>query len=320
MANGVPKQDYVVSVVANTGMNICFGATMMLDESFPTYVPLSKQLDLLDEHESKVASAYLQKAKQHGLFVSRQRLNREKKPVAEMRLNLEQYFVKRLTPEVFARGLGLFAPTGATILSVQNGLDHMIGCLNRLYRSPARDVAEYPLSVRTPEDDSVCNYFELIYRNLNHLGYTSGTPDRLEFPELYDSFVVELRRAVGLVHQAGVIHVDLYASNIMWKVAEGGEIVVKIIDWDVSHCLDEQIFSTKIKAKLQDRIYAYSGQSVQFGVDHDNLYLSVYDMPLEDRHRAYWKGLASAAKTTIDDSFERLMQDWTSRLKTGEQD
>jgi len=319
MASGVPIEHCVVSVMANTGMNMCFGATIMLDESFPTYVPLSKQLDLLDEYESKVASAYVQKAKQHGLFVSRLPRN-SKRPVAEMRLDLERYFVKRLTEEVFARGLGLFAPTGASIRDVQNGLDHMIRCLNRLFHSEARDIVEYPLSVRTPESysnevDSICNYFELIYRNLNHLGFITGTPNRLKSSKVYEAFVIELRRVVGLVHRAGVIHVDLYASNIMWKLLKDGNVIIKIVDWDVSHCLDEETFSPKIKALLQDRVYAYAGQPVRFGEDHDNLYLSVFDMPLEERHFNYWEGLASGVKALIDDSFQRLMQDWTSRLK-----
>jgi hypothetical protein len=70
MASGVPIDSCTVSVIANTGMNMCFGATIMLGESFPTYVPLSKQLDLLDEYESKIASAYLEKAKQHGLVIN----------------------------------------------------------------------------------------------------------------------------------------------------------------------------------------------------------------------------------------------------------
>jgi serine/threonine protein kinase len=144
------------------------------------------------------------------------------------------------------------------------------------------------------------------------LSFTTGTPHRLELPEVYGAFVFELRRVIGLVHRAGVIHVDLYASNIMWKL-EGDKVVIKIVDWDVSHCVDEKDFCPRIKALLADRVYA--GQPVRFGEDHDNLYLSVFDMPLEERHFSYWAGLASGIKSTIDDAFQRLMQDWTTGFK-----
>ena len=40
----------------------------------------------------------------------------------------------------------------------------MIRCLNRLYSSDERHVAEYPMSVRTPDSEDYC--FELVYRDL----------------------------------------------------------------------------------------------------------------------------------------------------------
>ena len=58
LARGVPIDDFVVAVVSNTGVNICFGATILLQDSFPMYVPLSKQLYLLDDYESRVAYSF----------------------------------------------------------------------------------------------------------------------------------------------------------------------------------------------------------------------------------------------------------------------
>jgi len=222
LTRGIPLDDCIVAVVANTGVNICFGATILLDDSFPIYIPLSKQLDLLDDGESRVAYAYLKKIADHAKSLSSTPLIVPPPVVDEMALSLEGYFVKKLTQPVFDRGLGLFSSSGQKT-DVQSGLNHMIRCLNRLYGSQdAWDVAEYPLSVRTPESSDYssagcCDCFELIYRDLARLGFQTGTPDRITEPELFGAFVVELKRCVALVHSAGVIHVDLFASNIIWK-------------------------------------------------------------------------------------------------------
>ena len=203
LAKGVPFDDCIVAVVANTGINICFGATILLDDSFPTFIPLSKQLDLLDDYESRVASAHLMKIADHAKRLCRTPLITPPPVVSEMALSLENYFVKKLSQDVFDRGLGMFS-TLCEKTDVQNGLNHMIRCLNRLYGSPdadARDIAEYPLSVRTPESSDYrsgrCNSYELIYRDLTQLGFKTGTPDRVTEPELYEAFVAELKRCVA---------------------------------------------------------------------------------------------------------------------------
>mmetsp|Transcript_3559 Transcript_3559/g.5041 ORF Transcript_3559/g.5041 Transcript_3559/m.5041 type:complete len:446 (-) Transcript_3559:107-1444(-) len=308
MAQGIPVDDCVIGVVSNTGINICFGATILLEDSFPIYIPLSKQLDLLDDYESRVASAYLQKVATHARNLSRAGRMRPPPVVNDMVLNLERYFVKTLTQEVFDRGIGLFTRSGDKT-DVHNGVNHMIRCLNLLYNSKARDVAEYPLTIRTP--DSSSDYFELIYRDLGPLGFVSGTPNRMTEPEVFQTFVIELKRCVDLVHSAGVIHGDLYASNIMWSRTVENDVIIKIVDWDASHCLEEGGFNEAIHKILADRVYA--GQSVSFGVCHDLKYISVYEMPLEERHHNEWMELASGQKERIDGAFQTLMQESMSR-------
>ena len=47
------------SVIGANGLSVVFGAMIMLDKTFPTYVPLSKLLDLQDPVERELASAFL---------------------------------------------------------------------------------------------------------------------------------------------------------------------------------------------------------------------------------------------------------------------
>jgi hypothetical protein len=310
MASGIPIEDCVVAVVSNNGVSMCFGATILLHHSFPTYIPLSKQLDLLDDRDSRVAYAYLNKILEH-----RTRYHTLRKPAApvsvtEMALSLDRYFVKKITNDVFARGLGLFVDSNER-KDIQSGLNHMIRCLNRLYDSRARDVAEYPISVRTPDDEY--DYFEIIYRDLVPLGFVSGTPNRIREAGLYGIFVRELKRCITLVHTAGVIHVDLYASNIMWRRSTsggGGGVEIKIMDWDVAHCLEEEDFAPNIKTLLEERIY-YAGKIVTFDESHDLRYISVFDMPIKESHMAMWEDMASGNKCRIDSAFRILMHEAT---------
>jgi hypothetical protein len=110
-AAGVPREDCVVSVVGTNAMTIIFGATILLCDTFPTFIPLSKQLDLLDDRENKIASAFLDKAVENGEILSKLKRGKEMK-ITNICLDVSKYFVKRYTQEVFDRGLGLFTRTG----------------------------------------------------------------------------------------------------------------------------------------------------------------------------------------------------------------
>ena len=122
-----------------------------------------------------------------------------------------------------------------------------------------------------------------------------------------------LRSALKLIHKAGVIHVDLYASNVMWMPeVDSRRLSIKIVDWDASHCLEEGDFSAKIKSLLKMRIY--SGESCNFGVEHDLLYLRVYEMDVKVEDAWAWEDLASGVKGIIDTAYQHLFREM---LKSG---
>ena len=167
----------------------------------------------MSESDSQEASAYVVKLLEHAHSISTLTLTKPTIPAIEMQLVVSDYYVKVITKNVFDRGFGLFTASQDSA-DIQNGLSHMIRCLNRIYYSPARDAAEYPIAVRTPDEDGNPHY-ELIFADLTKQGFTVGVPNRLHHEKLYAVFLAELERVVNLAHEAGVIHVDLYTSNIM---------------------------------------------------------------------------------------------------------
>jgi hypothetical protein len=278
-----------------------FGVMILLDNLFPTYIPLSKQLDLLDNFENKEASAYLSKIADHAMKLTKLSRKDMMNKEIEMELNESKYFIKKLTKDVLDRGLGLFT-SSEDILDVQPGFNHMFRCLNFIYKSTARDVVEYPLSIRSP--DVNFPYYQIIYRDLCALGYKIGTPNRNVRPDLYDMFLSKLNHNFELLHSSGVFHVDPYPSNIMYKFDENNEVLIKIIDLDVAHCIDESNYSEKILNRLE---YRLGKNNVKFGISHDELYLSVYDMAIDDKFKDKWNDLASNNKEKIDAAFTKLL-------------
>ena len=164
-----------------------------------------------------------------------------------MQLNIPgNYYVKTINDEIFSKGFGYFTDLEDDIMP---GLYHMMRCLNAIYRceSSRAFALRSPDSCRYGSTTSVADgasYFELIYRDLTTIGYRIGTPSRSS--EEYTLFYNKFAEAVAAIKQAGVVHLDLYPSNILWKI-DYGVADVKIIDWDVSHLL----FSNALVKKLQ---------------------------------------------------------------------
>ena len=195
----------------------------------------------------------------------------------------------------------------------------MLRVFNKLYtHEAARQVVEFPLSVRTADEASEgCH--QIIYRDLRMLGYTCGSPNRIEQPALFEAYKNALFAAVDSIHKAGVLHCDLYISNVMWKLsslspqdnsaAKSSNYVVeiKIVDWDASHCLDEGQFAPMVLKALHDYFKVQNGfPEPKFGVELDLLYLSVLNKDVSDENTEYWHMLSSDVKEKMDSGYRTL--------------
>ena len=97
----------------------------------------------------------------------------------------------------------------------------------------------------------------LVFHNLLGQGYRMGVP---EDDGDYRLFLDALEALVHRVHACGVIHVDLYPSNIMWTKVDGA-VRIKIVDWDAA-IFAGQPFPDKMLRRLDERSpYVYRDQS-----------------------------------------------------------
>ena len=195
----------------------------------------------------------------------------------------------------------------------------MLEVFNKLYSSKAsRQVVEFPLSVRTADEASdYCH--EIMYRDLCKLGYKCGAPNRIEDPLLFDAFKIALFAAVDSIHKAGVIHCDLYISNVMWKsspppTSSSGPstkyiVDIKIIDWDAAHCLEEGQFAPMVHSALQEyfKEHVELTDGVKFGVELDLCYLRVLDKDMCEENEQYWENLSSDIKEDMNFGYKKLL-------------
>jgi serine/threonine protein kinase len=165
---------------------------------------------------------------------------------------------------------------------------------------------EYPLSVRTPDTKvGGCKYYQLVYRNLTLLGFKTGAPNRILCPDIFKRYLQALGKAVDAIGAAGVIHGDLYISNVMYKIdSQDGSVKIKIIDWDSAHCLEEKKFEKKAKKRLGN--FFGSIDQVKFTVKHDQMYVVALSQDIKDED-TIWRNLACGEKEKMDSAFTYLL-------------
>ena len=274
---------------------------MMLADFCPTYVPLSKLLDLSNDIDNAWAYAYFEKLTKHCETIAYSDRDATRATIKIMQLNIPgNYHVKSINDEIFSKGFGYFTDSEDDIMP---GMYHMMRCLNAIYRcESSRAFAEYPIALRSRDschyDSSTSVADGASYFDLTTIGYRIGTPSRSS--EEYTLFYNKFAEAVAAIKQAGVVHLDLYPSNILWKI-DYGVADVKIIDWDVSRLLSGKAFNPRIEAAILERF----GHKTPIE-DHDALYLSVYESsyvscPIQ------WDHISSGDKCRIDEAFTAML-------------
>jgi hypothetical protein len=151
----------------------------------------------------------------------------------------------------------------------------------------------------------------LVFPNLAKDGFQTGCPNRVDDPTCFDQFKAKLKRVVSLMHLAGVIHCDLYLSNVMWRLnPASGEMEIKLIAFDISHQLCEGDFAPHVRSCLENHyadLNLPDHVDLKFGTEHDLCFLSVLDVPVDDGSKHLWIDLSSNDVGRINSAFKKLL-------------
>ena len=290
---GVALADCVVPVAVSNGISEQHGAVYLLDPAMPCYVATSKVLDVMNGADLLLAAKYRITAKQHTEQLEVLLRDRSEIPfvstISVAALSCTNLFIKVNTASFF----GSPPPANATastsfheLTIFQRLSSHNVTCvvypLGRLMQAPAPHARAPNLATW---DASLCT----VYPDISSDGYKAGY-------HAIDSWLTKVTHAVRQLHNAGVVHGDLFPCNIMSKWTDGGDCLdVKLVDLDVSLLLTEFI------PHACEEVLNYNGykpmyhpgvtSDAQTSVDFDLWFLAAYKLQLQADYKfdpAWW--------------------------------
>jgi hypothetical protein len=228
----------MVPLIGSNGQLCQFGCLKMLEPCFPYWLCISKVLDLADTRDCNIIGGYFYKMDQffktcsshYRSFLIENNVKDEN--FEQSKINMNLYYAKPIT----------------TFYSMYEGdlersLKHYFQVMKTIYDCP--DLRSYviaPICVRmedSPRNSNEYNLSKCFILFHNYSDYHIGFP---ETRELQQAYFEQLQMIVTKLHQIGVVHMDLYPSNIMWKVTDDENMIhVKLLDFDAAVFTYEQL-------------------------------------------------------------------------------
>jgi len=247
---GVAYDKVLIPMSVCTGFAEVHGAAFMATPSFPVAVSTSAVLDM--RIDQGAAASHL-----HRLLAKKQ-MERSLQLLDEARAR------ERFTPpRVSSSAAGTSADEAAwfrpsfsvsqvwpKVGGVSHGLMHvrdvtlmrMGQVFTKLYASSASRFVCFPICFVNkvlPPPMTKGGVSALLFPNLTQDGYRCGLPEDIQTARMYIS---ALQEAMIALHEAGVIHGDMYISNIMWRASPTSTAVeVMLIDWDTAFLAQDGI-------------------------------------------------------------------------------
>ncbi len=223
VSKGIPAEDIMIPLLGSNGQLCQFGCLKLLDPLFPYFLCTSRVLDLGSEGDRDIVAGYL---------VAMERFLTESSKYYESftadlttvthGIDRDKYYFKHLS-----KFFSLYEN------DIEGGLRHYFNVMKTVFDcKKLRSSVGFPICVfmetqtikKTEYDISLCS---LVFDNYSD--YRIGFPSSSEQRKKYYN---ELADLVSALHASGVVHLDLYPSNIMWKIDENGDNKIKLIDFD----------------------------------------------------------------------------------------
>lgn len=231
LLRGLRADDIVVPVDVATGKNVQFAAVFIAGGRLPMCVVTSEELDLSHRDGARLADLYycMTRTQVQNLM----QLVKEARPVPPSEAAVDVWsFPKALYCKRNSVSYDVLPTKDASVWHVMRVLSH-------LHQVGPRESICFPLGFCFVNHEKVPDgrTMDMVFPNLTE----ADPPYSFTMPKVWATanlFVAECERVVSRLHAAGVVHGDLYVSNVAWR-SRVGKIEVKIIDWDTAFFVAE---------------------------------------------------------------------------------
>ena len=178
-------------------------------------------------------------------------------------LSKSKYYLKPLDKFFCSKG-----DMDSSVLYYLRVMKHLFETIETKYR----DYILFPLCVRVEGKETIGG--QILFEYLD-ASWCIGLPDS---EEQRKDYMDSLRCAMDAIHRAGVVHMDLYLSNIMWRThpADCNRVSIKIIDWDAAHFITDEFDRVVL-----ERLSGLSGRTAlaqKLGASKSNYDVSLLDV------------------------------------------
>jgi hypothetical protein len=293
--SGVACKDVRVPVWSTTGLQAQFGVVRMLKPALPYLTVACRPLCLNDDRDllmtARLLVATRRMCAEPLIFVPALRFAGH-----QLTLCLNDYHRKSI------HDFSSVYPTK------DQGLTHMLRLTNKLSRDArtSRFVVP-PITMYEGEDGTW-----LLFPNLAPV-FRIGMPDDQETRRRY---VDAVREAATAFHVAGVAHLDLYPSNIMWRRHDNREVEVKVIDWDSAHELNSRLTQdTLMRLQESPRAPLCGAAPYTAGAVWDDKLVDV--LAYAATHEGWTLALRSSVKEILDTQFRLCTHEYVAQMRGG---
>ena len=293
LARGLDRSSAAVPLVLTNGTLYQFGWVTLLEPSLPvlhmtsSIMDMSCNVDVIAKHLCQVKMFCRQQSKKI------QSLSQSRIPV-HIQIDQDKYYLKKFK-DVFNRD--------------NCDVIHTLGYQWKIFEA-LKDIPQvvHPVGMAKLkfDDDDQDVLISPFQRD-----FKMGVPSDARLVQL---FLTALKHALDRIHAAGVVHVDLYPSNVLWKL-QGDEMLIRIIDWDAATFLGEDFTHTMsarlVKVDVAQYYYA-SSKTAQKACDYWFLYIM---SRLNDDERRQMNGDVSSVNEAYMNAVDRLVIDAGGREK-----
>ncbi len=285
---GVKFDDIMIPIVGSNGYLIEFSCLILFEPSFPVFVKLSKVLDLTDSTDLNIATKYFIKLDKFFKMEITTSTSPQYRLINNIGLSRNNYYLK---------SLGAFFCSKPDI---DSSLFHYLKVMNHLYdkiNENYKNFILFPLSIRI--DGGLIRDGQIIFDKLHEQYWQIGLPIE---SNLKEKFITLLANIMSEIHSIGVVHLDLYPSNIMWRInpIDQNGILIKIIDWDSAHFTDE-ILEKHVIERLYDGRQTLKDNIGSNNINYD---ISLFNIIQKYKDRT---DLQSNAKNVLDTAFKNYV-------------